>query len=81
MISLQNFQRVPNLYILKRWTKYAKDGFAMKNYMNVGPHDKNADVGSRYKVLLKLYSSLAASAALTDESFLISLDAYESTLN
>ena len=53
----------------------------MKNNMHVGPHDKNADVGSRYKALLKLYSSLAASAALTDESFRISLDAHESTLN
>ena len=53
----------------------------MKNYMHVGPHDKNADVGSRQKVLLKLYSNLAASASLTDESFRISLDAHESTLN
>ena len=49
--------------------------------MHVGPHDQNADVGSRYKVLLKLYSNLVARAALTDESFRISLDAHESTLN
>ncbi|KAK9989875.1 hypothetical protein SO802_030114 [Lithocarpus litseifolius] len=45
------------------------------------PHDQNADVGSRYKVLLKLYSNLAVRAALTDETFRISLDAHESTLN
>ena len=49
--------------------------------MYVGPHDQNADVGSRYKVLLKLYSNLAARVALTDETFRISLDAHESTLN
>ena len=53
----------------------------MKNYMHVGPHDQSADVGSRYKVLLKLYSKLAARATLTDETFRISLDAQESTLN
>ena len=49
--------------------------------MHVGPHDQNADVGSRYKVLLKLYSNLVARVALTDESFRISLDAHESTFN
>ena len=38
-------------------------------------------MGSRYKVLLKLYSNLATKAALTDKSFRISLDAYESNLN
>ena len=53
----------------------------MKNYMHVRPHDQNADVGSRYKVLLKLYSNLTARVALTDETFRISLDAHESTLN
>ncbi|KAK9996868.1 hypothetical protein SO802_021554 [Lithocarpus litseifolius] len=63
------------------WTKDANDGFAINNYMCVGPHDQNVDVGSRYKVLLKLYSNLIARAALTDESFHISLDAHESTLN
>ena len=81
MLSLQNCKRVPNRYILKRWTKDAKDGFAMKNYMHVGPHDQNTNVGSRYKVLLKLYSNLTVRAALTDETFHISLDAHESTLN
>ena len=49
--------------------------------MHVGPHDKNADVGSRYRVLLKFNSNLAASAALTEETFRIFLDAHESTLN
>ena len=53
----------------------------MKNYMHVGPHDQNADMGSHYKVLLNLYSNLAARAVLTDETFSISLDAHESTLN
>ena len=62
------------------WTKDAKDGFAINNYMRVGPHDENVDVGS-YKVLLKLYSNLVARVALTDESFRISFDAHESTLN
>ena len=81
MLSLQNCKRVPNQYILKRWTKDAKVGSTMKTYMHVGPHDQNADVGSRYKVLLKLYSNLAARAVLTDETFSISLDAHESTLN
>ena len=38
-------------------------------------------MGSRYKVLLKLYSNLATKVALTDKSFRISLDAYESNLN
>ena len=81
MLSLQNYKRVPNQYILKKWTKDAKVGSTMKNYMHVGPHDQNADVGSRYKVLLKLYSNLVARAALTDETFRISLDVHESTLN
>ncbi|XP_075674787.1 protein FAR1-RELATED SEQUENCE 5-like [Castanea sativa] len=81
VLSLQNCKRVPNQYILKRWTKDAKVGSAMKIFMHVGPRDQNADVGSRYKVLLKLYSNLAARAALTDETFCISLDAHESTLN
>ncbi|XP_075648610.1 protein FAR1-RELATED SEQUENCE 5-like [Castanea sativa] len=81
VLSFQNCKRVPNQYILKRWTKDAKVGSAMKNYMHVGPRDQNADVGSRYKVLLKLYSNLAARAALTDETFRIALDAHESTLN
>ena len=76
-----NCKRVPNQYILKRWTKDANAGSAMKNYMHVRPHDQNADVGSRYKVLLKLYSNLVARAALTDETFRISLDVHESTLN
>ena len=53
----------------------------MNNYMRIGPHDQNADVGSRYKVLLKLYSNLVTRAELIDEFFWISLDAYESTLN
>ena len=81
VLSLQNFKRVPNQYILKIWTKYANNGFAINNYMCVGPHDQNVDVGSRYKVLLKLYSNLLARVALTDESFRISFDAHESTLN
>ena len=81
MLSLQNCKRVPNQYILKIWTKYANNGFAINNYMCVGPHDQNVDVGSRYKVLLKLYSNLLARVALTDESFRISFDAHESTLN
>ncbi|XP_050259081.1 protein FAR-RED IMPAIRED RESPONSE 1-like [Quercus robur] len=81
VLSLQNCKRVPNQYILKRWTKDAKVGSAMKNYMHVEPHDQNADVGSCYKVLLKLYSNLAARATLIDETFRISLDAHESTLN
>ena len=53
----------------------------MNNYMRVGPNDQNANMGSRYKVLFKLYFYLATRAALTDESFHISLNAYESTLN
>ena len=81
MLSLQNCKRAPNQYILKRWTKDANVGSAMKNYMHVGPHDQNADVGSHYKVLLKLYSNLAARVVLTGETFCISLDAHESTLN
>ena len=81
VLSLQNCKRVPNQYILKRWTKDANVGSAMKNYMYVGPHDQNLDVGSRYKVLLKSYSNLAARASLTNETFRISLDAHESTLN
>ena len=58
-----NCKSVPNQYILKRWTKDANAGSAMKNYMHVGPHDQNVDVGSRYKVLLKSYSNLATRAA------------------
>ena len=69
VLSLQNCKRVPYQDILKRWTKDAKDGSAMNNYMRVGPHDQNVDVGSRYKVWLKLYSNLAARVALTNESF------------
>ena len=41
----------------------------MNNYMCIGPHDQNADVGSRYKVLLKLYSNLVTRAELIDEFF------------
>ena len=68
VLSLQNCKRVPYQDILKRWIKDAKDGSAMNNYMRVGPHDQNVDVGSRYKVWLKLYSNLAARVALTNES-------------
>ena len=81
VLSLQNCKRVSNQYILKRWTKDAKVGSAMKNYMLVRPHDQNVGVRSHYKVLLKLYSKLAARAALIDETFRIPLDAHESTLN
>ena len=81
VLSLQNCKRVPNQYILKMWTKDANDGFEINNYMRVGPHDQNVDVGSCYKVLLKLYSNLVARVALTNESFHISFDAHESTLN
>ena len=35
VLSLQNCKRVPNQYILKRWTKDAKVGSIMKNYMHV----------------------------------------------
>ena len=80
VLYLQNCKRVPN-HILKRWTKDAKVGSTIKNYMHVGPHDQNADVGSRYKMLLKLYSNLVARPALTDETFRTSLDAHGSTLN
>ena len=41
----------------------------MNNYMCIGPHDQNADVGSCYKVLLKLYSNLVTRAELIDEFF------------
>ncbi|XP_026656773.1 protein FAR-RED IMPAIRED RESPONSE 1-like [Phoenix dactylifera] len=79
VLSIQNFKRVPNQYILKRWSKDAKDGSAMN--ICVGKYDQNGDVGSRYRALLKLYSNLAARAAVTNESFGIALDAHESTLN
>ena len=67
VLSLPNCKRVPNQYIFKRWTKDANDGSTMNNCM-VGPYDQNADVGSHYNLLLKLYSNLAARAALTNES-------------
>ena len=60
VLFLQNCKRVPYQDILKRWTKDANDGFAMNNYIHIGPHDQNADVGSRCKVWLKLYSNFGS---------------------
>uniref|UniRef100_A0A7N2LPW2 Protein FAR1-RELATED SEQUENCE n=1 Tax=Quercus lobata TaxID=97700 RepID=A0A7N2LPW2_QUELO len=68
--------------VFGRYNTFAVDfSSCVYNHDYEGPHDQNANVGSRYKVLLKLYSNLAARVALTDESFRISLDAHESTLN
>ena len=42
VLSLQNFKRVLDQYILKMWKNDAKDGSAIITCMHVGLHDQNA---------------------------------------
>ena len=42
VLSLQNFKRVLDQYILKMWKNNAKDGSAIITCMHVGLHDPNA---------------------------------------
>ena len=46
MLSVQNFKRVLDQYILKMWKKDAKDGSAINTCMRVGLHDQNAFYGT-----------------------------------
>ncbi|KAL4332079.1 hypothetical protein GQ457_15G027670 [Hibiscus cannabinus] len=81
VLSFQNFKRIPNQYILKRWTKEAKIGVAINSSMSTRSNDPKVDVGSRYKTLLRWYSHLAARASMSEQSFDIAMSDGEKTLS
>ncbi|OMO80390.1 Zinc finger, PMZ-type [Corchorus olitorius] len=78
--SFQNFKRVPDIYILKRWTKDAKVGVVNCSYTSTRSNDPKVDVASRYKALLRWYSHLAARAAMSEQSFEMVMSDGEKTL-
>ncbi|KAK9027452.1 hypothetical protein V6N11_067287 [Hibiscus sabdariffa] len=81
VLSFQNFKRVPNQYILKRWTKEAKIGVTLNSSLSTRSNDPKVDVGTRYKSLLRWYSHLAARAAMSEQSFEIAMGDGEKTLS
>ncbi|KAL4318052.1 hypothetical protein GQ457_18G005870 [Hibiscus cannabinus] len=81
VLSFQNVKRVPNQYILKRWTKEAKIGVAINSSMSTRSDDPKVNVGTCYKVLLRWYYHLAARAAMSEQSFDFAMSDGEKTLN
>ncbi|OMO81611.1 hypothetical protein COLO4_23494 [Corchorus olitorius] len=80
VLSFQNFKRVPDRYILKRWTQDAKVGVVNCSYTSTRSNDPKVDVASRYKALLRWYSHLAARAAISEQSFEMAMSDVEKTL-
>ncbi|KAK8561998.1 hypothetical protein V6N12_049053 [Hibiscus sabdariffa] len=62
-------------------TKEAKIGVAINSSMSTRSDDPKVNVGTRYKVLLRWYSHLAAQAAMSEQSFDFAMSDGEKTLN
>ncbi|OMO58098.1 Zinc finger, PMZ-type [Corchorus olitorius] len=80
VLSFQNFKRVPDRYILKRWTQDAKVGVVNCSYTSTRSNDPKVDIASRYKALLRWYSHLAARAAMSEQTFEMAMSDGEKTL-
>lgn len=81
VLSFENFKRVPDQYILKRWTKKAKIGVVINSSTSTRSNDPKIDVSTRYKVLLRWYSNLATRAAMSEQSFNMAMSDGEKTLS
>ncbi|KAG5545088.1 hypothetical protein RHGRI_017525 [Rhododendron griersonianum] len=69
-----NVMRIPEKYILKRWTKNAKSGSTSTCAWASLIEDPKAMMGRRYKELCHLCTQLATRAAETEEAYNIALD-------
>ncbi|KAG5535390.1 hypothetical protein RHGRI_023225 [Rhododendron griersonianum] len=69
-----NVMRIPEKYILKRWTKNAKSGSTGTCAWTSLIEDPKAMMGRRYKELCHLCTQLATRAAETEEAYNIALD-------
>ncbi|XP_058216650.1 protein FAR1-RELATED SEQUENCE 9-like [Rhododendron vialii] len=74
VLSSNHVMRIPEKYILKRWTKNAKSGSTTTCAWTSLIEDPKAMMGRRYKELCRLCTQLATRAAETEETYNIALD-------
>ncbi|PSS16368.1 Protein FAR1-RELATED SEQUENCE like [Actinidia chinensis var. chinensis] len=74
VLSLNNVIRVPENYILKRWSINAKSGSTTTCARTNLIEDPKAMMGKRYEQLCRLCTQLATRAAETEEAYNIALD-------
>ncbi|XP_057478205.1 protein FAR1-RELATED SEQUENCE 9-like [Actinidia eriantha] len=75
VLSSNNIMKIPNRYILKRWTKNAKSGSIESTCVSTPVEDPKVMMGTRYKELCRLCTQLATRAAETNEAYKIALNA------
>lgn len=80
VMLFHNIKRVPDKYILRRWTKEAKKDQAMNLDVCSVSNDPKKDVGNRYKVALRRLSHLAARSALTQDAFEILMSSIDNIM-
>ncbi|KAH7854140.1 hypothetical protein Vadar_010578 [Vaccinium darrowii] len=75
VLSSNNIVKIPNQYILKRWTKNAKSGSIDSTCARTPVEDPKAMMGIRYKDLCRLCTQLETRAAEIEDAYKIALNA------
>ncbi|KAH7847219.1 hypothetical protein Vadar_023420 [Vaccinium darrowii] len=74
VLSSKRIVKIPDRYILKRWTMNAKSGNTIPTCLSSIPEDPTAMMGRRYKELCRLHTHLATRAAETEKAYGIVVD-------
>ncbi|XP_057794383.1 protein FAR1-RELATED SEQUENCE 5-like [Salvia miltiorrhiza] len=74
VFGMHNIKKIPNEYILKRWTRKAKIGFSGDANINVSEMDPKLLQNIRYKELCGLYVQLVTKASENEDTYRIVKD-------
>ncbi|XP_061355328.1 protein FAR1-RELATED SEQUENCE 9-like [Gastrolobium bilobum] len=77
VLNFHNIFQIPSQYILKRWTKNAKDGFSISNNGKQVCNNGKQGINSRMSQIMKKAIYFATKGALTDETIKMAEDHLE----
>ncbi|KAF1870864.1 hypothetical protein Lal_00030174 [Lupinus albus] len=80
VLSSRNIVKIPEMYILKRWTKDAKSGSDKNICHNVFQEDPKAKMASWYIDLCRLHADLATKGAQNEEVYKIGVNGLIKTM-
>jgi zinc finger SWIM domain-containing protein 3 len=77
VFDLLDIKMIPDMYILKRWTREARSGYMLDSEMRNVEEDINLNITQRYRRLCTKLMRLAAEAADTKETYAFVVRAIE----
>ncbi|XP_060972534.1 protein FAR-RED IMPAIRED RESPONSE 1-like [Cannabis sativa] len=75
-LSTKNISKIPDRYVLQRWTKHAKVGIKVNTLKSINSEDPKARLGLRYKDLCRRQTQVSTKAAEYEETYIIALNSF-----